>query len=85
MDYEEVQRLSLLYDFQDLIVQQQRTLLSQLGEVSAILSGDFDPESPNRKDLELFRERLMRLRAAVVIHKDMATRLAENYAKALQR
>lgn len=85
MDYDEVQRLSLLYDQQDLIVEQQRALLGQLGEVSAILSSDFNPDNPNRRDLELFRERLMRLRAALLIHKDVATRLAENYAKALQR
>jgi hypothetical protein len=85
MAYDEVQRLSLLYDLQDLIVEQQRALLNQLSEVSAILSGDFNPSNPNRRDLELFRERLMRLRAALLIHKDLATRLAENYAKALQR
>jgi hypothetical protein len=85
MDYEEVQRLSLLYDFQDLIGQQQRALVSQLSEVTAILSGSFDPDNPNRRDLELFRERLMRLRAALVIHKDLVARLAENYAKALKQ
>jgi hypothetical protein len=85
MDYEEVQRLSLLYDFQDLIGQQQRALVSQLSEVTAILSGSFDPDNPNRRDLELFRERLMRLRAALVIHKDLVARLAENYAKALEQ
>jgi hypothetical protein len=87
MDYEEVQRLSLLYDLQDLIVEQQRALVGQLGEVSAILSGsgDFDPEKPNLRDLELFRERLMRLRAAVVINKDVAARLAERYARALRQ
>jgi hypothetical protein len=85
MDYDEVQRFSLLYDFQDLIVEQQRALVGQLGEVSAILSGDFNPDNPNRKDLELFRERLMRLRAALVIHKELTTRLAENYGKALRQ
>jgi hypothetical protein len=84
MDYDEVQRLSLLYDLQDLIGEQQRALLGQLSEASSILSGDFNPDNPNRRDLEIFRERLMRLRAALVIHKDLATRLAENYAKALQ-
>ena len=85
MDYDEVQRLSLLYDLQDLIGEQQRALLGQLSEASSILSSDFDPDKPNTRDLEIFRERLMRLRAALVIHKDLATRLAEHYAKALQR
>jgi hypothetical protein len=85
MDYDEVQRLSLLYDLQDLVGEQQRALLGQLGEVSAFLSSDFNPDNPNRTDLELFRERLMRLRAALLIHQKLATRLAENYVKALPR
>lgn len=84
MDYDEVQRLSLLYDLQDLIGEQQRALIGQLSEVSSFLSSDFNPDNPNRRDLEVFRERLMRLRAALLIHQKLATRLGENYAKALQ-
>ena len=84
MDYDEVQRYSRLYDFQDLLVDQQRDLLGHLGEVTAILNSDFDPDNPNTKDLELFRERVMLLRAQLALHEQMAKRLAGNYAEALR-
>lgn len=84
MDYEEVQRLSKLYDLQDAIVDQQRAFLSQLADALAILSPGFDPEKTNPRDLELFRERLMRLRSTLTIHSGLARRLAENYAEALK-
>jgi hypothetical protein len=85
MDYAEVQKYSKLYDFQDLIVEQQRNLVSQLGLVTAIISPGFDPDNANPKDLELFRERLMALRATLLVHNQMAQRLAENYAEALKQ
>lgn len=84
MDYEEVQRYSKLYDLQDLVVEQQRNLVSRLGEATAILNADFDPDNPNPKDLEFFRERVMVLRAHLGVHEQMAKRLAENYAEALR-
>jgi hypothetical protein len=84
MDYVEVQRYSKLYDFQDLFIQQQRGILSQLALASSMLQGDFDPDKPNLKDLETFRERVMQLRAALSIQEDFAKRLAENYAEALK-
>ncbi len=85
MEYSEVQKYSKLYDFQDLIVEQQRNLVGQLGLVTAILSPDFDPDNPNPRDLELFRERAMTLRAALAVHAEMAKRLADNYAEALKQ
>ena len=84
MAYEEVQRYSKLYDLQDLVVEQQRNLVSRLGEATAILNADFDPDNPNPKDLEFFRERVMVLRAHLGVHEQMAKRLAENYAEALR-
>ncbi len=84
MDYAEVQRYSMLYDFQDLIVERQRNMLGQLAAATAILAPGFDPDKPNTKDLELFRERLMTLHGSLLIHTNMAKRLAENYAKALK-
>ena len=83
MPYAEVQRYSLLYDLQDLYTEQQRAMLLQLAEASAILSADFNPDNPNTKDLEAFRDRVMRLRSTLVIHEQMAKRLAERYAEAL--
>jgi hypothetical protein len=85
MDYGEVQRLSKLYDFQELFVQQQRAILSQLTLASSMLQGSFNPDKPNLKDLETFRGRVMELRAAIGIQEDFAKRLAENYAEALKR
>jgi len=85
MDYAEVQKLSKLYDFQDLFVEQQRLILQQLSAASAILQGDFNPDQPNPKDLELFRERVMQLKASLTIQEDFAKRLAENYAEALKQ
>jgi hypothetical protein len=84
MDYDEVQRYSRLYDFQDLLLEQQRRFVSQLGEATAILGSDFNPDNPNVKDLEFFRERVMVLRAGLTVHEQMAKRLAENYAEALK-
>ena len=85
MDYGEVQRLSKLYDFQDLFVLQQRAILSQLTLASSMLQGDFNPDKPNQKDLETFRARVKELRAAIGIQEDFAKRLAENYAEALKQ
>ena len=83
MDYAEVQRYSKLYDLQDLIVEQQRNLVGQLGAVTAILNPDFDPDNPNPQDLAVFRERLLTLRAALLVHEQMARRLSENYSETL--
>ena len=85
MDYDEAQRLSLLYDFQDLLVERQRALLALMSDVTAILSGGFDPDKPNLDDVKMFRERLMRLRAALTIHEQMCKRLDERYAEALKQ
>ena len=54
-----------------------------LASASAIISSDFNPDNPNPKDLEVFRERVMALRSTLGIHQDMATRLVKNYAEAL--
>jgi hypothetical protein len=84
MDYAEVQRYSKLYDFQDLFVQQQRATVSQLAAASSLLQGNFNPDKPNPKDLETFRERTQLLLAQVSLQEDFAKRLAEYYAEALK-
>jgi hypothetical protein len=83
MDYDEVQRLSKLYDLQELVITQQRNILTQLTAATAIMSSDFDPAKPNMKDLEAFRERVMQLGGSMKIIEDFAKRLAENYAEYL--
>ena len=85
MPYTEVQRYSLLYDLQDLYTEQQREMLGQLASASAILAGDFNPDNPNPKDLEAFRDRVLQLQSTLTIHEQMARRLAERYAEALKQ
>ncbi len=84
MDYGEVQRLSILYDQQELLVAQPRGMLNLLSEAMSILAPGFDPDRANFDDVERFRERMMRLRSILFIHRQLATRLAEGYGKALQ-
>ena len=85
MPYSEVQRYSLLYDLQDLLTEQARTMLVQLSEASAFLSADFNPDKPNPEDWQAFRERVLRLRSMLGIHEQMAKGLNERYAEALAR
>jgi hypothetical protein len=85
MDYAEVQRYSKLYDFQDLFVQQQRATVSQLAAASSLLRGNFNPDKPNPRDLEVFRERVQLLLAQVSLQEDFAKRLAEYYTEALKQ
>lgn len=86
MEYDEVQRYSRLYDLQDLVVEQQRDLVGRLGEATSILNADagFNPDNPDRKDLEFFRERVMVLRGQIAVYEQMAKRLAERYAAELK-
>jgi hypothetical protein len=85
MDYGEVQRYSKLYDFQELFLVRQREAVALLANASSLISGNFDPDKPNPKDLEIFRQRVMELRAALNIQEGFAKKLAENYAEALKK
>ena len=49
-----------------------------------MLSGDFNPDNPNPKDLEAFRMGVMELRSALNIHEQMGQRLSQRYAEALK-
>ena len=84
MEYAEVQRYSKVYDFQDLFVQQQRNILTILSSASALISENFNPDKPNLKDLEVFRDRVMQLRAAITVQESLAKRLDELYAEAMK-
>lgn len=85
MDYDEVQKFSKLYDWQDLVEEQQRNMVGLLASASAILSSDFDPDKPNPRDLEAFRGHVMQLRSTLALMEKMVRRLAESYAEALKR
>jgi hypothetical protein len=83
MDYAEVQRYSRVYDFQDLFLEKQRQTVSQVTLAGAPLHANFDPNHPNRKDLEVFRERVMDVMALVNLQEQFGKKLLEDYAKAL--
>jgi len=83
MDYAEVQRYSRVYDFQDLFLEKQRQTVSQVTLAGAPLNANFDPNHPNRKDLEIFRERVMDVMALVKLQEQFGKKLLEDYAKAL--
>jgi hypothetical protein len=85
MDYAEVQRYSMLYDFQAFFMAQQREAISLLSSASALIGPGFNPDKPNLKDLETFRERVMALRSALRLQEDFAKRLAGYYSAALQQ
>ncbi len=61
MDYAEVQKYSRLYSFQELFAERQRRAVDQLALTIGILHAD--PTEASTRDLELFRERLIELRA----------------------
>lgn len=84
MDYAEVQKYSRLYDFQALVMEQQRQALSQLALATSIFRSDFDLDQPNLKDVETFRVRVVDLLGIVTVQEQLAKRLAESYAEALK-
>ena len=84
MEHEEVQKYSKLYDFQDVFLERQRDALGLFADTMSLVQGDFDPEKPNLKDVELFRQRLMELRATLTIQEKFARQLLKNYEEALQ-
>ena len=85
MDHAEVQKYSKLYDFQDVFLERQRDALDQFASAMSIVQGeDFNPEKPNLKDIEIFRQRVMELRAALVVQEQFAGRLKQAYEEALQ-
>jgi len=85
MDYEEVQRYSRVYDFQDLFMQQQRHTLTQVVVAGGIFQAGFDIERPNPKDLELFRARVQDLLGLIGLQEQFGRKLVEDYSAALQR
>ncbi|MBY0493152.1 MAG: hypothetical protein K2Y23_02940 [Cyanobacteria bacterium] len=83
MDYEEVQRYSRVYDFQDLFMQQQRQALAQLIVASSIFKSNSDPDRLSPGDLATFRTRVMDLSALIGLQEDLGKKLIEDYTTAL--
>jgi hypothetical protein len=83
MAYDEVQKYSRVYDFQDLFMAQQRQTLSQVVAAGGLFKTDFDLAKPNLKDIELFRTRVMDLLGLVSLQQDFGKKLIEDYSAAL--
>jgi hypothetical protein len=79
MDYAEVQKYSRVYGHQELFAQRQRTGVEQLGLAMGILQSD--PTEATPRDLELFRQRVIELRATLDIEEQLAKRLVKSYAE----
>ena len=82
MDYAEVQKYSRLYGHQDLFVQQQRSSVEQLRLAMGILQAD--PTEATAKDLELFRQRVIELRATLEIESQLGQKLVRSYDELAQ-
>jgi hypothetical protein len=82
MDYAEVQKYAGLYELQNLFVVQQRQVLGRLASALAVL-GAGDPHTAAPRDLELFRQHVLGLRADLIIERQLGQGLSEAYGKSL--
>jgi hypothetical protein len=80
MDYAEVQKYSRLYGYQELYSARQRQAVDQLGLAMGILNPGPTEASP--RDLELFRQRVIELRATLDIEEQLARKLVASYSEA---
>jgi hypothetical protein len=84
MDYGEVQELSRLYGWQDLVEQQQRRALDRLTLASGLLRSGPSPNLEGR-DYQMFRDEVLALRGDLGMFENFAKRLVEIYSEALTR
>jgi hypothetical protein len=82
MDYAEVQKYAGLYELQNLFAVQQRQVLGRLASALAVL-GAGDPHTAAPRDLELFRQHVLGLRADLIIERQLGQGLSEAYGKSL--
>jgi hypothetical protein len=83
MSYADVQRYSRVYDVQDMLVEQQRRVLQQVGIALAALGGN-DPFHADAKDLDRFRQIVLSMRGELVIEQQLAQELIKRYETALK-
>jgi hypothetical protein len=81
MDYAAVQTYSRLYAQQDLFAQQQAKAMDHLTAALAIFSDQVDPLSAKPADLERFRERVLAMKAGLMVEQQLAERLVKQYAE----
>lgn len=83
MDYDEVKAYSILYGFQDLFTTRRAQSLERLAAAMTMFDGD--PHAAAAKDLEVFRQQVLAMRADLVIEEQLGRRLAEEYQKYLDK
>jgi hypothetical protein len=85
MTYTEVEGFAALYELQDLYLAQQRRSLEHMSDALVLVQGGVaNPQTAKKPDLELFRGRLLTMRADLYMEKQMATQLADAYATVLK-
>jgi hypothetical protein len=85
MDYAEVQRYSRLYSHQELFATYQDQAMANLTAALAIFAAGADPLSNKPADLERFRDRVLMLRAGLIVEEQVAARLVKEYTEMLGR
>lgn len=81
MEYAEVQRYSRLYDLQALFADQQRRRVERVALVLSAITTD-DPAKASARDMETFRDRVLALRADLIVVEQLAQGLKASYAEA---
>ena len=85
MEYAEVKEYTEVYGYQDTFVELNRGAIEQIAEASAMLSSNFNPDNPNLRDLEIFRQHVLRLMSHQRVTKQVGDKLVEAYDRILQR
>src|SRR5687767_14745030 len=84
MDYDEVQRYSALYAFQEVFTTHQHRALERMAAVGAVVAHGSPHEAP-AADLEKLREQVMALHGDLLIETDLAKTLSAHYGSELKR
>jgi hypothetical protein len=85
MEYDEVQAYSGLYGRQQLFMSRQRESLEHLAAAMTILGASDNPHRSSTKDLEMFRQHVLALKADLVIEEQLGRKLAETYQQHLAK
>jgi hypothetical protein len=83
MDYTEVQGYSRLYSAQDLLASHQRRGFERMAAAISVF-GSGDPTLAPAKDLEVFRQHVLGLKADLFIEEQLAKRMRELYSQFLR-
>lgn len=84
MEYADVRKYSSLYAMQALYEAQQRRSVERVAAASAILAEGSDPNLASARDLDLFRQQVLALRADLAIQEQIGRQLSNAYRGVLE-